>query len=73
MCKLKIENEQQNWPKLYNAINNRDVSGIADNVHRKDEWGGLFSVLFSKTIYISKHCLWILIFFSCFMAFCLIT
>lgn len=30
---------KQNWPKLYNAINNRDVSGIADNVHRKDdEW-----------------------------------
>lgn len=37
MCKLKTENEQQNWPKLYNAINNRDVNGIADNVHRKDE------------------------------------
>lgn len=36
MCKLKTENEQQNWSKLYNAINNRDVSGIADNVHRKD-------------------------------------
>ena len=36
-CKLKTENEQQNWPKLYNAINNRDVSGIANNVHRKDE------------------------------------
>lgn len=36
MCKLKTENEQQNWPKLYNAINNRDVNGIADNVHRKD-------------------------------------
>mgnify|MGYP007020241137 CR=1 FL=1 len=33
MCKLKIENEQQNLPKLYNAINNRDVSGIANNVH----------------------------------------
>lgn len=72
MCKLKTENEQQNWPKLYNAINNRDVNGIADNVHRKDE-GGLFSMLFSKAIYISKHCLRILIFFSCFMAFCLIT
>lgn len=27
---------KQNWPKLYNAINNRDVNGIADNVHRKD-------------------------------------
>lgn len=36
MCKLKTKNEQQNWPKLYNAINNRDVNGIADNVHRKD-------------------------------------
>lgn len=39
MCKLKTEIEQQHWPKLYNAINSRDVSGIADNVHRKDdEW-----------------------------------
>ena len=27
---------KQNWPKLYNAINNRDVNEIADNVHRKD-------------------------------------
>ena len=27
---------KQNWPKLYNAINNGDVKGIADNVHRKD-------------------------------------
>ena len=27
---------KQNWTKLYNAINNRDVNGIADNVHRKD-------------------------------------
>ena len=27
---------KQNWPKLYNAINNRDAKGIADNVHRKD-------------------------------------
>lgn len=27
---------KQNRPKLYNAINNRDVNGIADNVHRKD-------------------------------------
>ena len=27
---------KQNWPKLYNAINNRDANGIADNVHRKD-------------------------------------
>ena len=24
------------WPKLYNAINNRDVNGIINNVHRKD-------------------------------------
>ena len=27
---------KQNWPKLYEAIANRDVSGIANNVHRKD-------------------------------------
>ena len=27
---------KQNWPKLYNARNNRDANGIADNVHRKD-------------------------------------
>lgn len=27
---------KQNWPKLYNAINKRDVKGIASNVHRKD-------------------------------------
>ena len=27
---------KQNWPKLYNAIDNRDVNGIANNVHRKD-------------------------------------
>lgn len=27
---------KQNWPKLYNAINTRDVSGIANNVYRKD-------------------------------------
>ena len=27
---------QQNWPKLYEAIANRDINGIANNVHRKD-------------------------------------
>ena len=27
---------KQNWPNLYNAINNCDANGIADNVHRKD-------------------------------------
>ena len=27
---------KQNWPNLYNAINNRDVNGIVNNVHRKD-------------------------------------
>ncbi|MBP5398911.1 MAG: hypothetical protein J6Y53_00650 [Alphaproteobacteria bacterium] len=27
---------KQNWPNLYNAINNRDVNGIINNVHRKD-------------------------------------
>lgn len=26
----------QNWPKLYQAIADRDVNGIAANVHRKD-------------------------------------
>lgn len=26
---------KQNWPNLYDAINNRDVNGIANNVHRK--------------------------------------
>lgn len=45
MCKLKTENEQQNWPKLYNAINSRDVSGIADNVHRKDVGWIIFYVI----------------------------
>ena len=27
---------QQNWPKLYEAIANHDINGIARNVHRKD-------------------------------------
>ena len=27
---------KQNWPNLFKAINNRDVNGIANNVHRKD-------------------------------------
>ena len=27
---------KQNWPNLYEAINNRDVNGIINNVHRKD-------------------------------------
>ena len=27
---------KQNWPNLYNAIDNRDVNGIVNNVHRKD-------------------------------------
>jgi len=27
---------QQNWPNLYRAIRNRDVSGIVSNVHRRD-------------------------------------
>ena len=27
---------KQNWPKLYEAIANHDVNGIARNVHRKD-------------------------------------
>ncbi len=27
---------KQNWPKLYEAIANRNVNGIVDNVHRKD-------------------------------------
>jgi len=27
---------KQKWPKLYGAITNRDVNGIANNVHRKD-------------------------------------
>ena len=27
---------KQNWPNLYNAINNHDVNGIVNNVHRKD-------------------------------------
>ena len=27
---------KQNWPNLYEAINNRDINGIANNVHRKD-------------------------------------
>ena len=27
---------KQNWPNLYKAINNRDVNGIVNNVHRKD-------------------------------------
>ena len=27
---------QQKWPKLYNAIRNRDVNGIVSNVYRKD-------------------------------------
>lgn len=51
MCKLKIENEQQNWPKLYNAINNRDVNGIADNVHRKDEGWIIFYVISCNYLY----------------------
>ena len=25
---------KQNWPNLYNAINNRDINGIVNNVHR---------------------------------------
>ena len=25
---------KQNWPNLYNAINNHDVNGIVNNVHR---------------------------------------
>ncbi|MBR1826014.1 MAG: hypothetical protein IJ770_05455 [Alphaproteobacteria bacterium] len=27
---------QQNWPNLYNAIQNRNINGIVSNVHRKD-------------------------------------
>ncbi len=27
---------RQNWPNLYQAIENKDVNGIAANVHRKD-------------------------------------
>ncbi len=27
---------KQNWPNLYKAINNRDINGIINNVHRKD-------------------------------------
>ena len=27
---------RNNWPKLYQAIENRDVNGIVQNVHRKD-------------------------------------
>ena len=27
---------RQNWPKLYQAIENRDINGIIQNVHRKD-------------------------------------
>jgi GH24 family phage-related lysozyme (muramidase) len=27
---------EKKWPKLYEAIRNRDVEGIAKNVHRKD-------------------------------------
>lgn len=27
---------RNNWPKLYRAIDNRDVNGIIQNVHRKD-------------------------------------
>ena len=27
---------RQNWPKLYQAIADRDINGIATNVHRKD-------------------------------------
>ncbi len=27
---------RQNWPNLYEAINNRDINGIANNVLRKD-------------------------------------
>lgn len=27
---------RNNWPKLYQAIDNRDVNGITQNVHRKD-------------------------------------
>ena len=51
MCKLKIENEQQNRPKLYNAINNRDVNGIADNVHRKDVGWIIFYVISCNYLY----------------------
>ena len=28
--------QKANWPKLYQAIDNRDVNGIIQNVHRKD-------------------------------------
>lgn len=27
---------KQNWPNLFNAINNRDINEIVNNVHRKD-------------------------------------
>ena len=27
---------RQNWPNLYQAIDNRDVNGIVENIHRKD-------------------------------------
>jgi hypothetical protein len=27
---------QRKWPNLYQAIQNRDIDGIARNVHRKD-------------------------------------
>jgi hypothetical protein len=27
---------QRKWPSLYQAIQNRDLEGIAQNVHRKD-------------------------------------
>ena len=27
---------RQNWPNLYQAIADRDINGIATNVHRKD-------------------------------------
>jgi hypothetical protein len=27
---------QRKWPSLYQAIQNRDIEGIAQNVHRKD-------------------------------------
>ena len=28
--------DQEHWPNLYQAIENHDVKGIVDNVHRKD-------------------------------------
>ena len=64
-CKLKIEIEieQQNWPKLYNAINSRDVSGIASNVHRKDV-GWIFFISYFLKLFILVNIVYGFCFFS---------